>query len=410
MSTQQRSFLNSIASLFAPKQSQTTGQQSTTNTVSGLPSSDVFDYGTQNRMFVIHDALSDHIVAPYGRLAGLRTQQLGVSTYRNQRSIDKDTNRIELVEAVKEFFKKSYKDCTFAIIEEHDAEGSYSFQLVVNKNHESVAVVFFRDNGTSNHSDIRVVGFHRDIVIECINQLEKFRPQKKFTITRVDIAGNDIKKIAYTVPESKAKTYNEFYPYIEEGASALMEGFYKSNSNLMMFIGEWGTGKSSLVRSCLNHTKNNVYLIDNLDIYEDPNKFAAISAMLMEEAGDEQITIILEEADSILGSKSGGNTALSRLLSMSDGVVNSNMKFIICANVESKSKIDPSLTRPGRSYRTIVFERLNPDQANTARACIGLPAIEFEKTLTLATALNAEGVKDEDFGKRPTIGFTGGTK
>jgi hypothetical protein len=39
-----------------------------------------------------------------------------------------------------------------------------------------------------------------------------------------------------------------------------------------------------------------------------------------------------------------------------------------------------------------------------------LPAIEFEKTLTLATALNAEGVKDEDFGKRPTIGFTGGTK
>jgi hypothetical protein len=85
MSTQQRSFLSSITSLFATKQSQTTGQQSTTNTVSGLPSSDVFDYGTQNRMFVIHDALSDHIVAPYGRLAGLRTQQLGVSTYRNQR-------------------------------------------------------------------------------------------------------------------------------------------------------------------------------------------------------------------------------------------------------------------------------------------------------------------------------------
>jgi hypothetical protein len=137
MSTQQRSFLSSITSLFATKQSQTTGQQSTTNTVSGLPSSDVFDYGTQNRMFVIHDALSDHIVAPYGRLAGLRTQQLGVSTYRNQRSIDKDTNRIELVEAVKDFFKMSYKDCTFAIIEEHDAEGSYSFQLVVNKNHES---------------------------------------------------------------------------------------------------------------------------------------------------------------------------------------------------------------------------------------------------------------------------------
>lgn len=391
--------------------------QQTTNTINGLPSADLFNYNNQDRAFVIHDALSDHVVAPYGRLAGLRTQQLGVSTFRSQRSIDKDTNRIELVEAIKDYFRSVYKDCTTPTIEEHDVEGSYSFQIAVNTaaktpgtNGDTVALVFFRDNGTTNHSDVRVIGFHREIILECVKQLEKFRPQKKFTITRVDIAGNDIKKIAYTVPESKAKTYNEFYPYIEEGASALMEGFYKSNSNLLMFIGEWGTGKSSLVRSCLNHTKNNVYLIDNLDIYEDPNKFAAISAMLMEEAGDGQITIILEEADSILGSKSGGNTALSRLLSMSDGVVNSNMKFIICANVESKSKIDPSLTRPGRSYRTIVFERLNPDQANTARACIGLPAIEFEKTLTLATALNAEAAKDEDFGKRPAIGFTGGTK
>jgi ATP-dependent 26S proteasome regulatory subunit len=118
----------------------------------------------------------------------------------------------------------------------------------------------------------------------------------------------------------------------------------------------------------------------------------------------------LEEADSILGKKSAENTALSRLLSMSDGVVNSNMKFVICANVDSISKIDPSLTRPGRSYRTIVFERINPEQANVSRACIGKPPVNFTGQVTLATALNAVQEQDEDFGKRAPMGFVGTTR
>jgi hypothetical protein len=390
---------------------QQTQPVSTTNTTTGLPSTEIFNYNNQDRMFLVHDALSDHIVAPYGRLAGLRTQQLGISTYRNQRSVDKNADRIKLQEKVKEYFRKSYKDCTIAVIEEHDVEGSLSFQLAINDAHkDTVAIVFFRDNGRTNHSDIRVVGFHREVVIEAINYLEEFRPLKQFTITRVDIAGQDIKQISYTVEENDAKTYDEFYPFIEEGASNLLKGFYASKSNLLMFIGEWGTGKSSLVRSLLNYTKSNVYLIDNLDIYNDPNKFAAVSAMLMEAAAEEPITIILEEADSILGKKSAENTALSRLLSMSDGVVNSNMKFVICANVESISKIDPSLTRPGRSYRTIVFERLNPDQANESRACFGKPAVQFNGQVTLATALNATQEEDEDFGKRAPMGFVGTTR
>lgn len=383
----------------------------TTNTTSGLPSTEIFNYNNQDRMFLVHDALSDHVVAPYGRLAGLRTQQLGISTYRNQRSIDKNADRVKLQERVKEYFRNAYKDCNIAVIEEHDVEGSLSFQLAINDSRkDTVAIVFFRDNGRTNHSDIRVVGFHREIVIDSINYLEEFRPLKQFTITRVDVAGQDIKQISYTVQENDAKTYDEFYPFIEEGASNLLKGFYESKSNLLMFIGEWGTGKSSLVRSLLNYTKSNVYLIDNLDIYNDPNKFAAVSAMLMEAAAEEPITIILEEADSILGKKSAENTALSRLLSMSDGVVNSNMKFVICANVDSISKIDPSLTRPGRSYRTIVFQRLSKEQANIARSMIGKHEVEFTSSVTLATALCSDNTKDENFGKRQSLGFLGEQK
>ena len=94
---------------------------------------------------------------------------------------------------------------------------------------------------------------------------------------------------------------------------------------------------------------------------------------------------------------------LPRLLSISAGVVSSNIKFVLLANVPSVGQYAESLTRDGRTFAAINFRDLSPDEAAAARAEFGLAPMPFDENHTLSTVLNTRVRKPKKV--RTSIGF-----
>ena len=224
-------------------------------------------------------------------------------------------------------------------------------------------------------------------------------PPKAFTVTHFD--GESTK----TIPVSRdtCVVYPEFYPFIKGGPDRLIDGFYKSNSDVMIFSGITGSGKSSLIRRLFAVNENMQFvMVDNPAIYQDPKMFGALVNMVHDKCSESKkskdddgkitpVTLILEEMDfAVQSKKTDQSGTLARLLSLSSGVVKLPLKIVITTNLASVDMIDENLRRAGRTYKVISFRPLSLDESNDSRRAIGKkPVLDYGvKEVTLAIALN----------------------
>lgn len=211
--------------------------------------------------------------------------------------------------------------------------------------------------------------------------------------------------------EAKYRIQDAFYPQIKEGASAFLKRFLAADANILMLYGQWGGGKSSLMRgtSLLNHKDHSYYLIDDPSIYQLPAAFTSIVTRIQNNTRENITTVLfLEESDDYLRSKKD-NPFLSKLLSISSGVTQLKVKIIIATNDETQSRLDPALLRGGRLFGSVGFRTLTPSEACAAREAIKLPPMVFDHDVSLSEALGGEPA---DYGiattvsKRTPMGFT----
>ena len=114
----------------------------------------------------------------------------------------------------------------------------------------------------------------------------------------------------------------------------------------------------------------------------------------------------MEEADKLLVSdKKTDMGSMGRLLSLSSGLVEVNVKIVAASNLENASKINENLIRHGRTYRVVEFQKLTAAQANIARSALNKEPLNFEHDITLAHALNATDTTKESSRTRPGFGF-----
>lgn len=189
-----------------------------------------------------------------------------------------------------------------------------------------------------------------------------------------------------------------FYPGIGNGIKDLTERFSNSRSNVLILIGPPGTGKSTLLRSLMFHMKrkhnsavNNEVLLNN-----------PLTMQWMQTHEDDSL-LIIEDADNLCRKRSDGNHQMSALLNHADGIVQSDCKIIISTNLPTLRDIDDALIRPGRAFGVLTFSELTVEQANEARASIGMGVIQnpTKRTYTLSEALHHE----EGVVQKQSMGF-----
>jgi hypothetical protein len=163
---------------------------------------------------------------------------------------------------------------------------------------------------------------------------------------------------------------------------ALVEDFTPSrhNGQLLLWHGEPGTGKTWAIRALAWAWKSWCrfeYVIDPDQLLERADYLVQVmletanqSAELPEESAPRQKwrLLILEDSGELmsLDAKKFLGQGLSRLLNISDGILGQGTRtMLLITTNEDLGKLNCAITRPGRCFSQIGFDRFTADEANT---------------------------------------------
>lgn len=209
--------------------------------------------------------------------------------------------------------------------------------------------------------------------------------------------------------EDPVKPLDAFYPYLSKGVEEYFDSFMASDSNILIFLGEAGAGKTSLIRYLLHSRGLNTTVTYDEDLLKSDGLYVDY---LMD---DDMNMLVIEDAELILTDrKNAGNKVMSKLLNVSDGLVKVfNKKMVFTANVSDIDEIDEAILRPGRAYDVVKFRKLTFKEAVAAAEAANVPAPTEEREYSLAEVFKLKEVAeatrnvekaDRSFG----FGFTGG--
>jgi hypothetical protein len=142
------------------------------------------------------------------------------------------------------------------------------------------------------------------------------------------------------------------YPFVEEGVEQFVDDFLNSTENVLLLIGEPGTGKSNFCKYIIARSKRNALITYDPEIMKKDGIFAQF---IEGDAG----SLIFEDADQFLGARTEGNPYMSKILNVGDGLVSmKGKKIIFSTNLPNLDDVDPALLRPGRCRGVIQFRKL----------------------------------------------------
>lgn len=218
----------------------------------------------------------------------------------------------------------------------------------------------------------------------------EFRPRKKGYISYCTIRDGNLNLVRQENVDNGV-IVDEAYPNLlgYGGASKFVDEYLGKGSALVNLYGVAGSGKSTLARKMATRASDRtVILVDNALFYRDPGLSAQLISKVRELASDgEKPFLILEEVDKHIQEKTDGNDFLTQLLSLSSGVLQTDVKVACLSNLSNADKILDALQRSGRSFANVEFNKLTVEQAVACRKAMGMAPTEFKDKVNLADAI-----------------------
>jgi SpoVK/Ycf46/Vps4 family AAA+-type ATPase len=199
---------------------------------------------------------------------------------------------------------------------------------------------------------------------------------------------------------------SEFYPWLPCKLEQYYDNYIASNSNIMLLLGEPGTGKTSFIRY-LAYLKGMSTMITY-----DEALLASDGFFVDFLSDDEHNMLVIEDAETILTDRENdGNKVMSKILNVSDGLIKIlDKKVIFTANLGDIDKVDRALIRPGRAFDVMMFRALTFEEAKIAAGAANLPLPTVDRDYTLAELFNKEEtesvVRNVERAQKLSVGFT----
>ena len=154
-----------------------------------------------------------------------------------------------------------------------------------------------------------------------------------------------------------SENYNDDIPY-----DKMCEILENDKSSLMLFYGDPGTGKSSLIKHFISTYDNKEFVFMDGSLLKHASKEKLMAYFL-----ENQNTIfILEDCEEALVSRNHSyNPVMPVLLNLTDGIIGDVLGIkLICTFNTSLNNIDKALLRKGRLSLKYEFKKLNSKKAS----------------------------------------------
>ena len=164
-----------------------------------------------------------------------------------------------------------------------------------------------------------------------------------------------------------------------------VERFINSDrSGLILFNGDPGTGKTSIIKDFISKSSGRTFLYMNTKLLADITSSDFISFL----EGHKDAVIVFEDCEEILASRNTNyNPLISTVLNLSDGMLGENFKIkFICTLNAPDTNIDSALLRKGRLFYKYEFKAL--DKEVVAKVFKDFNIEAEPKSMTLAEAIN----------------------
>lgn len=223
-----------------------------------------------------------------------------------------------------------------------------------------------------------------------VNKLADFKMPEKRKAFEINIithtpAGLDLKQLDIEPTQLDIDLYyNDDFKEIDGIIRKRLQ--QKSDKGIILLHGMPGTGKTTYLRHLIGSINKRVLFLS-----------PAVAGNLMNPEfmdlliDNPNAVLIIEDAENIImDRKYSGNSSVSNLLNISDGLLSDCLNVqIICTFNSALNTVDSALLRKGRLIAKYEFGKLNVEKAQRLSNELGFEKI-IEKPMTLAEITNAD--------------------